>query len=138
MANEPILGSATICIVDQSGRPIRVAGVENGEAVSATTIRLLVELPDSALRDLGIVTVDGSVTTSPGLPNIYKQRLAYVTGTSNVEYHGYASPGAASSAASWAIAKMTYVSGDLTQIDWADGNTNFDNVWDDRTSLTYS
>jgi len=27
--------------------------------------------------------------------------------------------------------------GDDSYIKWADGNKNFDNIWDDRASLTY-
>lgn len=52
-------------------------------------------------------------------------------------YIGEADPGVASSAASWRIKKMTIV-GTVTAIAWADGNGNFDNIWDNRASLTYA
>lgn len=57
----PIIGSNIICVVNQAGQPVRVIGVEGGEVIANQTIRLLIELPSSALRDLGIVTVDGTV-----------------------------------------------------------------------------
>lgn len=56
--------------------------------------------------------------------------------TGNVVYVGYADPGTATSAASWRIKKI--VTSPYPVTTWADGNTNFDNVYDNRTSLTYT
>jgi len=56
----------------------------------------------------------------------------------NVVYYGVTTSGTAKSAAKWQIKKFSYTSNDLTDIQWADGNTKFDNVWDDRASLSYS
>lgn len=54
-------------------------------------------------------------------------------------YHGLAQPGTAKSAAGWQIISFTYNSnGDLTDIQWADGNFQLDNVWNDRATLSYS
>lgn len=39
--------------------------------------------------------------------------------------------------ASWAITKYTYTAGLVTKQEWADGNTDFDNIWDNRAALTY-
>lgn len=50
-------------------------------------------------------------------------------------YIGEAQPGALTSAASWRIKRMT--NSDSTIV-WADGNNSFDNIWDNRASLTYS
>lgn len=52
-------------------------------------------------------------------------------------YVGKAIPGTATSVALWRIQEITVV-GDETIILWADGNTDFDNEWDDRASLSYS
>lgn len=55
----------------------------------------------------------------------------------NVIYKGYAISNFATNAATWAIQKVTNTSGVLiTQ--WADGNKNFDNIWDNRKTLVYS
>jgi len=67
----------------------------------------------------------------------FKQRIAY-TADGNPEYIGEAYPGYATSVARWRIKKLTYDGSNVTQIDWADGNDDFDNVWDDRASLSYS
>lgn len=51
----------------------------------------------------------------------------------NTVYYGWAKPGSVTSSAVWRIMKET-ISGDITSYIWADGNTKFDNVWDDRAS----
>lgn len=52
-------------------------------------------------------------------------------------YFGWAAPGSATSDAVWAIQRLR-ASGTETIIEWADGNQTYDNVWNNRTSLTYS
>ena len=53
-------------------------------------------------------------------------------------YLGKAYPGAAASGAVWQVQKLTFgADGDVT-VEWADGNAAFDNIWDDRASLSYS
>lgn len=49
-------------------------------------------------------------------------------------YVGEALPDQATSDPVWRIARVVNASGSKK---WADGNGNFDNVWDDRASLTY-
>lgn len=53
-------------------------------------------------------------------------------------YLGYATPGTSTAAALWRIQKLTFtLEGDVVAT-WADGNANFDNIWDNRASLSYS
>jgi hypothetical protein len=52
-------------------------------------------------------------------------------------YVGWAPAGTATSAASWKVVKIA-VAGTVTSKKWADGNKRYDNVWDDRATLTYS
>ena len=53
-------------------------------------------------------------------------------------YVGRAEPGAAESAAAWQVQKLVFgIDGDVA-VTWADGNAAFDNIWDDRASLSYS
>ena len=59
------------------------------------------------------------------------------TPDASTQYNGFANPGTATSDASWLITKQT-ISGNVITIAFADGNRDFDNVWDDRTSLSYS
>lgn len=53
---------------------------------------------------------------------------------------GRALIGTADSAAAWKISFLdeTNVSGSVAILKWADGNANYDNIWDNRTSLSYS
>jgi hypothetical protein len=53
-------------------------------------------------------------------------------------YLGYARVGALTSAAEWQIKKLTLGPGESVVAEWADGNVEFDNVWDNRASLSYS
>lgn len=53
-------------------------------------------------------------------------------------YLGEAIPGSSSADAVWRIKKLVFgTDGDVTTT-FADGNAAFDNIWDDRASLTYS
>jgi hypothetical protein len=55
---------------------------------------------------------------------------------SNVQYIGKAPLGSATSAAVWQIAKVDSTTGTIKT--WADGDANFDNIFDNRESLSYS
>jgi len=55
-----------------------------------------------------------------------------------VTYRGDALPGTATSAAAWRVQRMTLQSDGDIAIVFADGNDNFDNIWDNRLSLSYS
>jgi hypothetical protein len=51
------------------------------------------------------------------------------------DYFGFAAPGTATSAAKWRIIRVHKTQ---TQVHHADGNADFDNVWDDYAGLSYS
>lgn len=54
-----------------------------------------------------------------------------------VTYFGDAQPGTATSAACWRIKKVTETSTTLV-IEWASGSNHFNQIWDNRLSLSYS
>ena len=57
----------------------------------------------------------------------------------NIEYFGKANIGTLTSDALWQIKKLSYDSNqNITTVEWADGDIAFNNVWDDRASLSYS
>ncbi len=56
--------------------------------------------------------------------------------TTNMTYICKAPVGTISSAAGWKISRMDTTAG--TVIKWADGNSNYDNIADNRASLTYT
>jgi hypothetical protein len=53
-------------------------------------------------------------------------------------YAGKAVPGSATSAAVWQVKELTFTAGGDISVRLADGNANFDNIWDNRGSLPYS
>jgi len=56
-----------------------------------------------------------------------------------IEYVGVAPAGTATNIAGWKIRKTVFSSAFvLTSVTQADGDALFDNVWDDRASLSYS
>ena len=59
-------------------------------------------------------------------------------GSSNLIYSGTALAGSAKASPAWQIKKYTYSGSNLTDVQFADGNTQFDNIWNNRTSLSYS
>lgn len=67
----------------------------------------------------------------------YTKQLAYDS-SNNLEYLGIAKIGSATSGALWQIRRFTWSSNDLVTIEWTDGDFEFDNIWDNRASLSYS
>ena len=88
------------------------------------------------------VAVDGTVPVSVAAildveqqPPLVVEKIDQASAT--VTYIGQAAPGTATSAASWRIQRMS-VSGTVTTLAYADGDLNFNNIWDNRSSLTYT
>lgn len=78
--------------------------------------------------------IGGGIIERPFFP----PRLAYDT-DSRLEYLGKGAPGSATSASVFMIVNFSYDSdSNIVSILPADGNYNFDNVWDDRATLSYS
>jgi len=122
MANEPIHSSTFIA---------GVAPNKNGEE-QYIPVRITVDTSYDPPRLL----VHSLGTVNTGLGNVYTQQMAY---TGNlITYQGWAAPGTATSAAGWAIVLYTYSGNLLTGITWAGGAAAFNQVWDDRASLSYS
>lgn len=55
-----------------------------------------------------------------------------------ITYRGDALPGTLTSVAAWRVTRMTLQSDGDIEILYADGNDNYDNIWDNRLSLSYS
>lgn len=81
----------------------------------------------------------GGVSTGQGfkVTKNVEEKTIIDAATSAVTYIGNSRIAGDTASAIWQIKKVT-VSGTITTIAYADGNDNYDNVWDDRASLTYS
>lgn len=82
---------------------------------------------------ISINTIQGFITSIDGKA-FYQPIL--VDNNAGIIYRGYAAIGADQKAAIWAIERITSVKG-LQSHKWADGDRNFDNIWDNREQLTY-
>jgi hypothetical protein len=103
--------------------------------------------------DPAFATLVSQIAGSPDGTNMYKLVIgadgsAYVTlqptatrtdslTTSNVTYIGSAVPGSLTSDPVWQISKIDKTTAGVMVTTWADGNAQFDNVWDNRASLTF-
>lgn len=79
---------------------------------------------------------DGSGNAVLPVSNTLAVRYLVDSVTATTFYLGKASPGTATSSATWQIAKIDESSG--TVVTWCDGDTEFNNIWDNRESLSYS
>lgn len=79
---------------------------------------------------------DGSGNAVLPISTSLAVRYVVDTVTATTFYLGKATPGTATSSASWSIMRIDESAGTVTT--WADGNADFDNVWDNRQSLSYS
>ena len=79
-----------------------------------------------------------SVTLTSILDELQKEEAQNIDeASSTVTYIGLAAIGTSGASALWKIKKIS-ISGAVTTITWADGNDNYDNVWNNRASLSYS
>lgn len=88
-----------------------------------------------------VLTVDYDTTTMDDTDDL---QIHYVAPDDNViiddtggtyTYFGFAAPASATSAARWKVKRLTQAT-NVFQL--ADGNDQYDNVWDNRASLSYS
>lgn len=115
---------------------------------SATTVNfsspqeIVISHTDDSIRigdgtDLvGTRTRGGEVGLNVSDISAYAIRQDEDSGDSSIQYIGYAEPGEATSAASWQILRVTSTATSET-IEYADDDANFDNIWDNRESLSY-
>ena len=66
----------------------------------------------------------------------FAQRVDFIT--DNLLYRGEAVPGTAPGSNLWRIRRITIGLDNDVTTEWADGNADFDNIWDDRLILSYS
>ena len=79
-------------------------------------------------RPLDVNTMSSGV--SPLIINIDKST------TANTTYYGWAEPATATSASAWKIFRKVLTGSDSSYT-FADSDGEFDNVWDNRASLSY-
>lgn len=79
---------------------------------------------------------DGTFAQVMAVDEIAYAEIIDTTTSATYSYHCETQPGTATSAASWRISRLTVATG---VIQWADGDSNFDNIADNRaTTQVYS
>lgn len=122
-----------------------VIGDGGGSITVDGTVAATLSEPISVDDNGGSLTVDNADLTSLLLEmQVMNGAMAMQVDDATVgvgtTYQGWAAPGALTSAASWRIRRIvdTGAADTDTSITFADGNRNFDNIWDNRAALSYS
>ena len=112
--------------------------LSNGGSTEQNQLSELTQLQNIATALTTLNTSVQSSGSSGGNANL-QNPLVIDESNPSVVYRGFAAAGASTSAAVWAIQKITF-SGDITTVQWANGNQNFTNIWNNRaqTSVVYS
>lgn len=105
----------------QATQPVSIASVPSHAVTNAGTF---------AVQESGDLLIELKV-----LNQSYAMRTDAASAT--VTYQGWAAPGTATSAASWRIKRITESTGDFA-LEFAAGSNAFNQVWDNRASLSYS
>lgn len=104
---------------------------DSGNKVTTTLIGSKQSL-DVNVADITLDKSNDSVTAHN------PEELSFVDENSEtITYIGAAAPGTSQASAGWKI-KRILISGTVTQISYASGNSNYDKVWNDRASLSYN
>jgi len=120
--------------VDVLETPVEVHVDSNNQTVESTTQEnpVTIVVPDVEIYTAGIQGPAGI----PEDEMTYAKRVDFISDF--LLYRGEAVPGTLDSASVWRVRRLTIgVDDDVTE-EWADGNSSFDKVWNDRASLTYS
>lgn len=87
---------------------------------------------DVNVADITIDKSNDSIATES-----YEQSTRVDEASATVTYFGFAPVGSAEGSSVWKIKRMT-VSGSVTKLEYADGDTSYNNNWSNRASLSYS
>lgn len=115
------------------------------DGVSSSIKASVLDYTNSNPLAVRLTNTDGDYVSSDTSDLLVEMRIMngamamQVDDTTGTIYQGWAEPGTATSAASWRIRKIvTSGSPDDTAITFADGDRSFNNIWDNRASLSYS
>lgn len=112
-----------------------VLGANSNVITLSTTDSVLVESIQASILVTGIVGPAGAPGSSEE-DVMYSKRIDFTT--DSTLYRGEAVVGSAESSPTWRIRYIVIGNdGDVSET-WASGNANFDKVWADRASLSYT
>lgn len=138
-------------VIIQESAPNIVSVTSIPHTVEVENTKYYISITEGAIPDQQIKSLDDLITGTPVLGSIieydgtnwvatmadFEVHSAPDSGNADILYVGKAAPGSADSASVWQIKRVTIV-GDSVHIEWANGDSLFDNVWDNRENLSYS
>ncbi len=128
----------SVVVIQQNATLVRVTE-ESTVPITETNVSVLID------EDITqVVSVGEQGPTAEDAVKLAEEIDFVITGAGPSEittiFRGEAATGSITSAAVWRIRKSVVESGvdDDTTVTWADGNALFDNIWDDRLTLSFS
>lgn len=116
---------------DDNGVPF-LGAASNTDGTSPIVLEADSDTHELLVKDAGVIAALESISGSVN----YSTRIAEDSGNADITYIGNAALGASESDPVWQIKQLYSATGlDKT---WCDGNDNFDNIWTNRESLSYS
>lgn len=117
--------------------PIKLSRAAAATVAFSTPQEIVISHADDSIRigdgsNLLSVNANGSIDINTAQ---FASRIDEVS--SSVTYVGKAVAGTSNATAAWQIYRLT-TSGSSTTIEYADGDVSFNNVWNNRASLSYS
>lgn len=125
--------SETTIVVQPTNTVLQIVE-QNGEVGVADNIVHNLDIEEIANIEVLEVGVQGPSGGEDEMP--LAKRVDFVTDL--LIYRGEALPGALDASAVWRIRRLTLGLDDDVTEEWADGSADFNQIWDNRASLTYS
>lgn len=124
-----IKNNSNVQTIKNNLTPVKLSGVNSSSRIvfAPTKIQIITK---------GVPGPTGPAGGEESVP--FAKRVDFES-SDTVIYQGWATPGATDAQASWRISKTTFINdqGD-TIVQWADGDAEFNNVWNNRLILSYS
>lgn len=102
---------------------------------TATEAKQIEEINKLNVLNEAVANIKNSVSTLDS--KIFFEPVLVDESNPQVIYKGFASPAANPTEAVWAVQRIS-INGDVCSYQWADGNKNFDNIWNSRATLIYA
>lgn len=113
---------------------VRIARMDDISKVAPKNGDTLVWNASKGLFEYVPINTNNGTITDEEMP--YAKRIDFVSDA--LIYKGEAAVGSLETDPVWRIRKLIIgLDGDVTEV-WADGNSNYDNIWTDRLTYTYS
>lgn len=127
--------------VNETVSQIDIGETNSNVSINQTNILQITETPANVtIEQNSVELVQVGVMGPQGIPGedatVSDEAIRTDDVNGTVLYKGWAVIGTENSDAVWKIARYTFTGDDLV-VEWADGNNNYDNVWDNRLALSY-